>query len=147
MTPSGRGLTRPALPVTLLDGQGDHLAVAHARVDSGADFTTLSGEWANLLGIDLERDCERKKVSVADERPSIRYVYLDGLEIEVLGERMFLPVVMFCQGLPIALLGRRDFFRRYLVLIDQRHSRFFLERLPNLDEDDDDELDEALVAS
>lgn len=120
------------------------MAVAHALVDSGADYTTLSDEWAALLGIDLHRDCEEAEASVADGRPSTRYVYTEGLEIEVVGEKMFLPVAMFCKGLPITLLGRRDFFHRYLVLLDQRNHRFFLERLIDPEEDDDPDDDAEL---
>lgn len=119
-----------------------------ALVDSGADFTTLSDEWANLLGIDLERDCETEHVSVVDERPSLRYSYADGMNIEVAGELMFLPLVKFCKELPMTVLGRRDFFDRYLVLVDDRSHRFFLERLPNPEDDDPDddvELDRELV--
>ncbi len=90
------------------------------------------------------------EVAVADGRPSTRYCYTEGLTIEVAGESMFLPVVMFCEGLPIALLGRKDFFDRYLVLFDHRKLRFFLERLPDPeteddDPDDDPEIDRALA--
>jgi hypothetical protein len=65
----------------------------------------------------------------------------------VVGEKMFLPVAMFCKGLPITLLGRRDFFDRYLVLLDQRNHRFFLERLIDPAEDDDDPDDDAELDS
>lgn len=120
-----------------------------ALVDSGADFTTLSAEWADLIGIDLERDCEREYVNVVDEHLSQRYSYAEGFNIEVAGELMFLPLVKFCRKLPFAVLGRRDFFDRYLVLVDNRSHRFFLERLPDRgdddDSDDDVEPDLALV--
>jgi|HubBroStandDraft_6_1064221.scaffolds.fasta_scaffold247370_2 hypothetical protein len=113
-----------------------------ALVDSGADFTTFSDQWAELRGIDLERDCEREEVGVMDERPSWRYSYADGLNIEVAGELMFLPLVKFCKKAPFAALGRKDFFDRYLVLIDDREHRFFLERLPNPDERKRDDPDD-----
>jgi hypothetical protein len=142
-----RPILRPALPVGLLQEDGRRVAIADALVDSGADHTTLSAEWAKLLGIDLYGDCTEMEVGVADDRPSVRYCYTDGLTIDVAGEPMFLPVVMFCEGLPITLLGRRDFFDRYLVLVDHRNLRFFLERLLDHqeDEDDDPELKRELV--
>jgi hypothetical protein len=143
-TPKGHAVRRPALGVKLLK-EGKALAVARALVDSGADFTTLSDDWAALASIDLERDCEPQKVAIADQRPSMRYAYCEGLTVEVVGEPLFLPVVMFCKGLPIALLGRRDFFDRYHVLFDQRRHRFFLERLPDHDERDEDDPDADLM--
>lgn len=147
-TPGGRGVLRPALRVVLLDREGAQATGALALVDTGADYTTLSDEWAELLGIDLEKDCTPMEVSIVDERTSTRYCYTGGLEIELVGEKLFLPTVMFCKGLPIAVLGRRDFFYRYLVLIDHRQKRFFLERMadPEEDDDDDPDLSVALVA-
>jgi len=57
-------------------------------VDSGADYITFSTDWAERLGIDIHTDCAVAMASVADGRISKRYVYTDGLEIEVAGERM-----------------------------------------------------------
>jgi hypothetical protein len=130
--------------VTLLGGHGGEMTTARALVDSGADFTTFSHEWAELLGIDLERDCEERSVGVADGRPSKRFVYTRGLWVEVVGERLFLAVAMFCKNLPVALLGRKDFFERYVVLLDQRNHRFFLERQAALTGEDRDGYDLAL---
>ena len=146
LTPGGRGVLRPALRVALLDREGSHVTGALALVDTGADYTTLSDEWAELLGIDIEKDCQPMEVSIVDKRTSIRYCYTEGLTIEVVGEKLFLPTVMFCREPPIAVLGRRDFFYRYLVLIDHRQKRFFLERMADPEEDDDPDLDIALVA-
>jgi len=114
------------------------MTTARALIDSGADFTTFSHEWAELLAIDLGRDCEPIEVGVADGKTSTRHVFTKGLQIEVVGEKMMLPVAMFCEDLPMALLGRRDFFGRYLVLLDQRHFEFFLERRSDPSEIDSD---------
>jgi hypothetical protein len=138
-TPTSRALLRPAISIKLIDRSGDILAGARALIDSGADYITFSTDWAKLLGIDIHIDCAPATASVADGRVSKRYVYTDGLEIEVADERLLLPVVMFCEDLPIALLGRHDFFERYLVLLDQPNLRFFLERLPDTDDSDDED--------
>ncbi len=69
----------------------------------------------------------------------------DGLWVEVLGEKLLLDTVLFCADLAQTFLGRRDFFRHYLVAFDQRNLRFFLERL--LDRDEDDDPDAVLVAN
>jgi hypothetical protein len=117
------------------------MTTARALIDSGADYTTFSDEWAKLLGIDLDRDCDQIEVGVADAKPSTRHVFTKGLQIEVVGEKMLLPVTMFCQNLPIGLLGRRDFFERYLVLFDHRNHDFFLERRVDPDEGEGDDYD------
>lgn len=129
----------------LLDRNGGRVAQAHALVDSGADNTTLSAEWAQLLAIDLERDCSpvRAWAAIDHEKPVWHHCYTDGLVVEVLNEKMFLPVVMFCQGLPVALLGRRDFFRRYVIAFDEQRRRYFLERQRDPDEDEYSDLIKA----
>ncbi|HXP37867.1 MAG TPA: aspartyl protease family protein [Solirubrobacteraceae bacterium] len=124
------------------------MTTTRALVDSGADFTTFSSDWAEMLGISLKNDCIEETVGVADGRPSKRYVFQKGLLIEVVGERILLPIARFCVNLPIAYLGRRDFFSRYLVLLDQQNFQFFLERRvdPEAEGDDNSELDAAVVA-
>jgi Aspartyl protease len=147
--PGGRS-KRPSLAVVLY-GTADNesevpLARTRAIVDSGADNTTLPEEWAKVLGIDLASDCLPMRASTAGA-PSKVYAYTGGLRVEILREQLLLPTVCFSRELEQPLLGRRDFFTHYLVAFDQRNSRFFLERLPILDDDDDDELDKALVVT
>lgn len=145
---------RPALGIELFDDRGQVVANARGLIDSGADFVTFSTDWAELLGIDVQVDCSPAVATVADGRVSRRYVYTEGLEVGLAGERIFLPVVMFCQDMPIPLLGRHGFFDRFLVLIDQPNLRFFLQRSPEAeaeaeadgrDSDDDAEPDAALI--
>jgi hypothetical protein len=148
VTLGGRQLLRPALRIELLDRNHQRVAGSPALVDTGADYTTLPADWAKLLGIGLYRDCEEIEAQVVDREPSIRYSYTGGLAIQVLGERLFLPTVMFCEGLTIGVLGRKDFFYRYLVLLDQRRHRMLVERQADPDDDDPDddfETDRELV--
>lgn len=128
----GQRITRPALPVRLLDHELNHVAKARAIVDSGADHTTLSGDWAEILGIELEKDCFPIKAEVAG-KPTTHWAFGTGLEVEVLGEPLFLPIAVFCPDLPVLLLGRRDFMERYFVMIDEPNKRFYIERRPDLD--------------
>lgn len=147
-TEAGRPILRPALDVKLLDRDGQIVAKARALIDSGADFVTFPTEWAELLGIDLRTECAPVSATVADGRLSNRYAYTDGFEVEMAGERALLPVVLFCQDMPIPLLGRRGFFDRFLVLMDQPNLRIFLERSTSSqgeDPDDDAETDQALA--
>jgi hypothetical protein len=136
-TEASRPILRPALDVKLFDKAGRTVANARALIDSGADFVTFSTDWAELLGIDVRTDCAPLTATVADGRLSMRYAYTEGLEVEFAGERVFLPVVLFCQDMPVPLLGRRGFFDRFLVLIDQPNLRFFLEPSTVVEDDDD----------
>ncbi len=138
------------LPITLQPVvEGLQPVGTYAKIDTGADLTTLDADWASQLGIDLDNDCTLERVSAASDQTVYHHCYADGLTIKVLGEDLLLSLVMFCKREGIALLGRRDFFQRYLVLIDEPRKRFFLERLPNPidDEDDDPELDALTAAS
>ncbi len=90
-----------------------------ATLDTGADITTLDADWAPQLGIDLANDCELVEVGAASDKPVYHHCYAEGLMIDVVGEPLFLPLVMFCKREGIALLGRQDFFQRYLALIDE----------------------------
>jgi hypothetical protein len=132
---------------------GQPIAKTRAIVDSGADYTLFSAEWAKLLGIDLDLDCITVQPTVALGAPHagahelVHYAYADGLWVEILDDRLLLPTVVFCKSLAQTLLGRRDFFHHYLVAFDQRNLRFFLERLPDRHEDEDDDVDPALVTS
>lgn len=141
------GPLRPALAVRLLDAQGRRIEQTRGLIDSGADRTTLSNEWAALLGIDLATECHQEEVTLSDGTASQRDVYTGGLHIEVAGLVLMLDVVQFCPKPPCAILGRRDLFDRHLVLIDQRSRRFYLERLPDPEEDEDDDPDLALAAN
>jgi hypothetical protein len=140
-----RSIWRPTLQVRLLDEYGEIVANARALIDSGSDYTVFSHEWADLLGIDLINDCLPVDQKTAAGDPCVHFMYTRGLHVEVADERYTIPLVMFCMGLPIAILGRYNFFERYLVMIDEPRRRFFLERQPEDHPDDDDQLDHALV--
>src|ERR1700691_5539869 len=140
---TGRGSYQrrePVLQVGLLNKDSRRAGSTYAKIDTGADITTLDAEWAPRLGIDLE-ECELVPVGAATEQPVYHHCYADGLAINVAGEPLFLPLVMFCKRKGIALLGRNDFFQRYLVLLDERNKRFFLERIPDPVEDDDPDIE------
>jgi hypothetical protein len=141
-----QGRLRPVLAVRLIDDEGNRIAQTRGLVDSGMDCTTLPIEWADLLGIDVARDCVPEAATQADGKDSPRQVYTDGLRIEVVDEELFLDIVHFSTTPSCAFLGRRDLFDRHLVLFDQRQKRFYLERQPTSDDEDEDpEL--ALAAS
>lgn len=141
---------RPTLPLTLVRADDrpstTQLPATRAIVDSGADRTTLPAHWARLLGIDLINDCVEDK-TITGGGEATHYAFGGGIWADLLGEQILIPLVSFAPMLPFAFLGRDDFFERYLVVVDQRGKRFFLERHPDREEDEDDDPDVVLVAS
>ena len=116
-----RGQSYPILPVTL-SHQGREIRT-EALVDSGASISTFHGDLASALGLTLE----------AGER-----IYLQGIGGRALGyiHRVQLRIgpisfpcrIVFSDELisSVNLLGRVDFFERFLVSFDERHQKLIL---------------------
>jgi hypothetical protein len=118
----------PAIPIRL-SGVAKTFAVL-ALIDSGADMSVLPYEFANVLGIDLST-CDQTSVQVASGTSSM-YVCPSGITAEAFGVSFQLNGVFASTGIP--LLGRLDFFSRFLVEIDQRNHKFKLRPYNNDDD-------------
>ena len=106
----------PVVDVTL-STFGQSLTIK-ALVDSGASFSVFRAEVLGYLGVPLERGAP---------------VYLEGVGGRILGYRhrvsarlgevRFPLTVIFSRELAVSfnLLGRDNFFRRFLVTFDERH--------------------------
>jgi len=81
--------------------------------------------WAKQLGID-QADCRQENCNTV-AGPTVQYIWDAGVdaEIQALGVKVHLNAC-FSEGLPIVLLGRHDFFQRFLVSFDQRAQTFTL---------------------
>jgi hypothetical protein len=125
----GAGLLVPAVAIGL-KGVTEEL-MALALIDSGADASYLPYEFANVLGVDLG-SCDQSLSQTISGTSSV-YVCPEGITARVFGvtfqlEGVFAPTV-------IPILGRRDFFARFLVEIDQRRQRFNLRPYDELPKD------------
>jgi hypothetical protein len=96
-------------------------------VDSGADYSVFPAPWAGPLGIDLA-SCREEDSQTAGGTAK-QYLHSQKLtaEIQAMSERVEL-VAAFSDVLPIALLGRQDFFAAFKVSFDERAQTFRLER-------------------
>jgi hypothetical protein len=115
----------PAIPLKLIQTNGNMTPETLGLVDSGCDTTMLPAGWAKILGIDLAKDCSERQSNTAGGT-TINYMYEPGIDAIVMGRKIHLQA-SFNPGLPVILLGREDFFALYKVTFDQRASSFSVE--------------------
>jgi hypothetical protein len=95
------------------------LAPQLALIDSGCDLSTFPSAWAPLLGIDFKKECDEIEGQTASGTDKTQRIYKPGIHGLILGHKVPLHAV-FNPRLPIALLGREDFFKFFRVDFDQR---------------------------
>lgn len=103
----------PIVQVTLYNGEERQYATA--VIDSGAQATNISTEWADLLRIEykhLPRTIVRMANSTGDEEENAWVGFID-ISIEGIPDKMHL-YALFVDGLGAnVLLGQRDFFEKF----------------------------------
>lgn len=97
-----------------------------ALVDSGCDCSTFPKAWAALLGIDFQADCEAIEGHTASGTNNHQRRYQPGIHGLVHGHKVPLHAI-FNPHIPIALVGRDDFFEFFKIEFDQRKKVFWLE--------------------
>lgn len=122
----GPGCLKPALDVALVGPSGTQLPRQRALVDSGCDYSTFPKAWAVLLGIDFDIDCAPIQGNTASGKDDSQRCYEPGIHGLVMGHNVPLSAIFHPQ-IPIALLGREDFFKYFKVGFDQRRKRFRVE--------------------
>lgn len=113
----------PALPV-VLHYQGRQFGPIQALVDSGADTSLFSVDYAYVLGIDVA-SCP-PIVMIDAFGIQVGTGYTCALTLEV-GGRYIPAEVTFSPAFGDALLGRADFFQAFAVGLDQRESVILFE--------------------
>lgn len=90
-----------------------------AYIDSGASFSILSTERAEILGIDYEKG-DRLHLTVGDG--GLLEVYIHKLKVEMANYH-FIAEIGFSKQLGVGfnLLGRRSFFDRFQICFDDKH--------------------------
>lgn len=86
----------------------------------------LPGDLAKALGLDLAADCTQTTGSTAGGTTT-NYEYAPGIDAIVMGKKIHLSCT-FNEGLPVVLLGRKDFFALFKVAFDEQAQQFTLER-------------------
>lgn len=116
-----RGQSYPIVPVTL--SHKDREIRTEALVDSGASISTFHGDLASALGITLEEG-ERVYLQGIGGR-ALGYIHQVQLKISTIA---FPCRIVFSNELisSVNLLGRVDFFERFLVSFDERRQKLLL---------------------
>lgn len=113
----------PGVPMKLLKLDGAIRPQIYGLADSGCDFSNFPEAWAEDLGVDLA-NCEETEGNTAGGKAK-KYLYKPGIEAIVFGKKIHLAA-FFSPGLPLALLGREDFFQYFRAHFDQRAQSFDL---------------------
>jgi hypothetical protein len=86
-------------------------------VDSGADGSVFPEEFAETLGVDLEK-CEQAKVHTGNGL-AIHYCHAEPVKALIAGRKVDLRGTFGPIGVPV--LGREDFFSQFYVEVDERN--------------------------
>ena len=117
----GSGPPRPYLPVRLQIG--DRSIDTIGLIDSGADASFFNAQFAEYLGLTLDPSAASASQGVGGTVPTWQ---LD-VELSVLGKSFPASVAFSESWTPtFGLLGRGDFFRAFLVGIDELAQRALL---------------------
>lgn len=114
----------PGVPLKLIKLDGAMRPQIYGLADSGCDFSNFPLEWAEDLGVDLA-SCEETQGNTAGGTAK-KYLYKPGIDAIVFGRKIHLAA-FFSPGLPLALLGREDFFQYFRASFDQRAQSFRLD--------------------
>lgn len=112
--------------MSLVGPNGHQTPQQLALVDSGCDFSTFPSAWAKPLGIDFMADCEEIDGNTASGKDNSQRIYKPGIHGLVAGKKVPLRAI-FNPKIPIALLGREDFFAYFKVSFDQQAKTFRLQ--------------------
>jgi hypothetical protein len=116
----------PAVPLglTLTDGQTVNV---RAIIDTSAENSCFPFEWAEMLGIELNRDCI-EMVTVTVGGSSTTYLAREPVASTVFGVNV--PLKAIFAPTPAVLLGRTDFLAHFIVTVDARNNTFSLKPVP-----------------
>jgi len=124
--PDGTEVKTPSIPVVF---SGKEKFETLALLDSGADISAMSKDVADILGLDLSGNIEpsygiggkvdsvESKVSIFVEKGHEKYTFIIPVKV-ILGNYDF----------PI-LLGRYNFFDKFVISFDEAQKRVSLKRI------------------
>jgi predicted aspartyl protease len=112
----------PLIPVMVKAGNSDYHNIA--LIDSGASFSVFQKDAAHSLGLRIE---EGSPILV-EGAGGLLQAYVHRLTLKV-AENEFLCDICFSEQYSVRmnLLGRKDFFEKFLITFDEKNRKFFLE--------------------
>ena len=124
--PDGTDVKTPSIPIIL---EGKEIISSIGLVDSGADISAISKDFADILGLDLtgkiepaygiggKVDSVETMVNITIEKGHEKYSFNIPIKV-ILGNYDF-PV----------LLGRAGFFDKFVISFDQKNERISFKKI------------------
>lgn len=128
--PDGHSVKTPSIPITFI-GPSEALSVV-AVVDSGADFSVLPKEVAEVLGLRLDQNIEpcygiSGKIDAAEDHVRVKIQnshesYSFNITVKILlSEEVDIPV----------LIGRSGFFEEFEITFNESREKISLKKVHN----------------
>lgn len=92
-------------------------------VDTGADYTLLPRFLANVLGINLIKDCQKLKTSGVGGQETVFFVK-QKVKVKLASWQREIPLGFIDNDFIPPLLGRHEFFETFKVIFENRKLTF-----------------------
>ncbi len=96
---------RPYIEILITSKKIDEWIPIEILIDTGADYTLLPKRYAELLGINLQRDCYQDKTLGVGGQEKI-YLYKKGITVKIASFKRKIPVGFLNRDNVPPLLGR-----------------------------------------
>ena len=118
------GISRPWLPITIINPHsGKHIRIA-GLIDTGADECALPASYAAMIGHNLQSGIS-KEISTGN---GITTAYSHTVRIEVGSYRINDTLIDFMPNLYVPLLGVKSFLSNFILTINYPEKIFSLEK-------------------
>ena len=118
----GKMVKRPILELELINKKLEKIQVL-GIIDSGADTTTLNIQYADFLGVKLDRTRPKEIIGVGSGKVSV-YQSVFPFEIKEMGIKLEVPAwYVDSQNVDI-LLGEEVFFETFRIKFEKDHDTF-----------------------
>lgn len=114
------GITRPYLPITIVNPENCKEIDVHALIDTGADECALPASFASLLGHNLQ--CGHQKTVSTGNGKTV--VYAHTVCIKAFDFSTENVLIDFLPNLHVPLLGVRSFLNNFTLKIDYPNKMF-----------------------
>ncbi len=124
----GRIVKRPILQLLLTDKNGGEF-IGRGMVDSGADTTTVNIEYAEVLGVPLDKANPLSIMGIGETKPVV-YPGTFVFEIKDMRTKIEVPAWYIDSPNVDILLGQEDFFDQFRIKFERDHNAFEITPAP-----------------
>src|SRR3989344_3331689 len=118
----GKMVKRPMLEIELISKNGEKVP-ALGHIDSGADTTTINMQYAEALGLEIDKTKQRTIIGVGNGKVSV-YESMLRFNIKHMNHEMSVPVWCVDSDNVNILLGQEVFFDNLKIKFEKDHNAF-----------------------